>query len=254
MYREEILDMAMDILDNTDATLEEAMGIAIESAENKMSDADKYRRRRLKADGAAIAAARPGKYEGLSAEARGQRQDSTGKWVYDKGPARVSRIGNSINHGNALKGYNNDGYNWEIPKRRNNAANSAQRSYPGMSPDQKRKIDREIDRYSKKQDRLTSKMRSEYTKKNPTFSELERFHDDEYGTSYRRVRDARKNGVPTNTVTPPRFKGSTSTVKDVRYRPNASKEAAIMDTALDFLDMYDVSLEEAIDMAYDYIG
>ena len=40
MNREEILDMAMDILDNTDATLEEAMGIAIESAENKMSDAE----------------------------------------------------------------------------------------------------------------------------------------------------------------------------------------------------------------------
>ena len=42
--------------------------------------------------------------------------------------------------------------------------------------------------------------------------------------------------------------------RGTKYRPKASKEAAIMDTALDFLDMYDVSLEEAIDMAYDYIG
>ena len=35
---------------------------------------------------------------------------------------------------------------------------------------------------------------------------------------------------------------------------NDYEREEIMDTALDFLDMYDVSLEEAIDMAYDYLA
>ena len=39
--------------------------------------------------------------------------------------------------------------------------------------------------------------------------------------------------------------------RGTQYRPKASKEAAIMDTALDYMDMYDVSMETAIDMAYE---
>ena len=33
--------------------------------------------------------------------------------------------------------------------------------------------------------------------------------------------------------------------------PYQTKEAAIMDTALDYMDMYDVSMETALDMAYE---
>ena len=122
MYREEILDMAMDILDNTDATLEEAMGIAIESAENKMSDAEKYRRRRLKAEGAAIAAARPGKYEGLSHESRWQTRDSNGNLSYRRGPSpnttkSYETTGRKNTRSEALSGYNETGTNWDVTKR-----------------------------------------------------------------------------------------------------------------------------------------
>ena len=37
MNREEVIDMAMDIFENTDATLEEAMGIALESSNSQVA-------------------------------------------------------------------------------------------------------------------------------------------------------------------------------------------------------------------------
>ena len=140
--REEILDMAMDILDSTDATLEEAMGIAIESAENKMSDAEKYRRRRLKAEGADTAAARPGKYSGLSHEApyydKPDPRVVAERHVNKSGYSRADRLSQGGNYGK--KGY--------MP-----------RSYDGMSQREKNKIDRSVDRFVDKQHGLTSKQR-----------------------------------------------------------------------------------------------
>ena len=218
MNREEVIDLAMDIFENTDATMEEAMGVAIESAENKMSDAEKYRRRRLKAQGAAIAAARPGKYEGLSHEARWQNRDSNGNFSYRKGPEKnVFASGHGIERNDKLRGYTDDGFVGSLPKKRYASRNYIS-PYSTMTPDQKRKIDRQVDNYGLKQDRSTVKARSNYIKTHPEYSKFDRYDGyDKYG------------------------------------RVKASKEAAIMDTALDYMDMYDVSLEEAIDMAYDYL-
>ena len=154
MYREEILDMAMDILDNTDATLEEAMGVALESQMRKMK-----------------------------AEAR-----KTGDWSKVANRQRLTDRG------------------------RSNAVNNARR---GVSKGSRNYIEKRI---------------------NDDFA----LQDDRSGATRRSVR--RNLNYPTSV--------SANNGRGTQY-PKASKEAAIMDTALDFLDMYDVSLEEAIDMAYD---
>ena len=216
MNREEVIDLAMDIFENTDATMEEAMGVAIESAENKMSDAEKYRRRLLKAEGAATADARPGKYSGLSNEApyhdKPEPRLVANVHVNGSGYGRADRLSQGGKYGK--KGY--------MP-----------RSYDGMSQREKNKIDRSVDRIVNKEHRSTIKQRKSYIKQNPTYSEFDK------NRSYYRVYG--RNGLgPEQTRT---------NYKNMK----ASKEAAIMDTALDFLDMYDVSLEEAIDMAYDYL-
>ena len=218
MNREEILDMARDILDNTDATLEEAMGIAIESAENKMSDAEKYRRRRLKAIGAANASARPGKYEGLSHEARYKYKDKTGNYHYDSGP--------------------NPSLGAELSKR-DRALLGAKGGYSNMSKAQKFKADISSEIQKNKISNDTFKKRHAYVNENPKFSKFDRHrYENSDGkvvmNDYKGLRDA-------------------SNAAHAKRAAKASKEAAIMDTALDFLDMYDVSLEEAIDMAYDYL-
>ena len=180
MYREEILDMAMDILDNTDATLEEAMGVALESQMRKMK-----------------------------AEAR-----KTGDWSKVANRQRLTDRG------------------------RSNAVNSARRDAFDRSVN---RSDAYRDRYARVVDRAArgvSKGSRNYIEKriNDDFA----LQDDRSGATRRSVR--RNLNYPTSV--------SANNGRGTQY-PKASKEAAIMDTALDFLDMYDVSLEEAIDMAYD---
>ena len=178
MNREEILDMAMDIFENTDATLEEAMGIALESAENKMSDAEKYRRRLLKA----------------------------------KVPL-ANDIDTTYRRNMALT---------TVPWQRDSAE---YRGYRDLRPGQK--IDAGHDAYVAK-----SKYEKEIWKddKNP------------YAKTSRERRVALAKSANQNKIQ--------SNMKKYGH-PYQTKEAAIMDTALDYMDMYDVSMEEAIDMAYE---
>ena len=226
MNREEVIDLAMDIFENTDATMEEAMGVAIESAENKMSDAEKYRRRVLKVEGAARASARPGKYSGLADDA-----------ISGKAPIRnqiANYHGHEYDRAKRLKGYN-------MPSQRRDGKGYMPDSYSGMTQKQKNKIDKSVDRMLNKENLRTIKSRTDYIKGNPTYSDF-----DTNRTIYHSGYKLKRRG---NHPIDDRFSVDYRNVKANR----ASKEAAIMDTALDFLDMYDVSLEEAIDMAYDYI-
>ena len=185
MYREEILDMAMDILDNTDATLEEAMGIAIESAENKMTDAEKYRRRMLKA---AVST-------GDNNERRRESLRQTSKSMGDRDKHTYS-------------------------------------GYASMNRAQRVATNREARNLH--YDTITA--RSEYEQKNHKAlgsMGLKRDH--------------------LHKINSGKIQSNINNYGHKYQTRKGAKEAAIMDTALDFLDMYDVSLEEAIDMAYDYL-
>ena len=187
MYREEILDMAMDILDNTDATLEEAMGIAIESAENKMSDVEKYKRRMIKAKMSS----------GDNSERRFESLKNTPEYRRSNGKSSGYRGVSKHNSQDARRAtlYHQGIYDAERMDYNRNHADELDR-------ERRRMMDADYRRH-KSEDKIRNNTRR-------------------YGHPYQTRKGA--------------------------------KESAIMDTALDFLDMYDVSLEEAIDMAYDYIG
>ena len=197
MYREEILDMAMDILDNTDATLEEAMGIAIETqvAHSKISNAD-------------------AKKQVLSAY-RGKRDP-----VYYVGKDKSGReINGAVGRG--MIGYSRqrkagDDKRWEDHMHHYKKGGSY--NADGVA------------HYQNPRSYAGSRSRARVTDRRGR----------DLGTFNTRIDN---NGVA-------RISGSSDLAKRAA---KASKEAAIMDTAIDLLDMYDVSLEEAIDMAYDYL-
>ena len=213
MYREEILDMAMDILDNTDATLEEAMGVALESQMRKM-----------KAE-----ARKTGDWSKVS---RRQGLKDYGRLVTDYssdpdpiGTRRMSRVSSTSN----LKYKYQDDKRPPVKKITERFPGEAKtRQYQERTTADQRKFDKNAKLYH---DYIDKEDRYRFSNAGDLF------------TSERRMKNMGdySKSVPANNG------------RGTKYRPKASKEAAIMDTALDFLDMYDVSLEEAIDMAYDYV-
>ena len=214
MYREEILDMAMDILDNTDATLEEAMGVALESQMRKM-----------KAE-----ARKTGDWKKVS---RRQSLKDRGRLVTDyfpePEPIGTRRMGRTY-HTTYLKHKYQDDKRPPVKKITERFPGEAKtRQYQERATADQRKFDKNAKIYH---DYIDKEDRYRFSNASDLFD------------SERRVKNMGdySKSVPANNG------------RGTKYRPKASKEAAIMDTALDFLDMYDVSLEEAIDMAYDYIG
>ena len=209
--REEILDMAMDILDNTDATLEEAMGVALESQMRKMKaearktgDWDKVIVR-----------------QGL--KDYGKRDTATYADRDPIGTRRMSRIATT----SRLKYKYQDDKRPPVKKITERFPGEAKtRQYQERTTADQRKFDK------------NAKLYHDYIDKEDRY----RFSSDrDHLTSKRRMENMGDyaKSVPANNG------------RGTQYRPKASKEAAIMDTALDYMDMYDVSMETAIDMAYE---
>ena len=206
--REEIIDTAMDIFENTDATLEEAMGVAMENQMSKMKaearktgDWDKVITRQGLKD--------TGKNQHASkADDDYSRQH---RWYSDK----HSKVAWRYFSGNRPK---------SVPERFPGEQNT--QAYKNRLAEHQRRFDNNANTI----DRMIG---------------IGKEHDKLYFDADRASRRMEKMGDYSKSVPANNGRGT-------KYRPKASKEAAIMDTALDFLDMYDVSLEEAIDMAYDY--
>ena len=212
MNREEILDLAMDILDNTDATLEEAMGIAIETqvAHSKISNAD-AKKQVLSA------------YRGKRGPVYYVGKDKSGREV--GGAAQRGRIGYTRQRTAG------DTKRWD--EHMHEYQRGGSRNIDGIThysnPDSYRGVN-----YSNPDSYRGTRNRSRVTDRKGRYLGTYNSGLDNNGKMY-------VNG--TSDIA----KAHSNILK------KASKEAAIMDTALDFLDMYDVSLEEAIDMAYDYL-
>ena len=209
--REEILDMAMDILDNTDATLEEAMGVALESQMRKMKaearktgDWDKVIVR-----------------QGL--KDYGKRDTAAYAGINPIGTRRRDRILQTSN----LNYKYQDDKRPPVKKITERFPGEAKtRQYQERTTADQRKFDK------------NAKLYHDYIDKEDQY----RFsRDRDYLNSKRRMENMGdySKSVPANNG------------RGTQYRPKASKEAAIMDTALDYMDMYDVSMETAIDMAYE---
>ena len=211
MNREEILDLAMDILDNTDATLEEAMGIALETqvSANKISK-DEARKQALAA------------YRGKRDPITTITKDRDGRKAYGgiahgvAGYARQRKAGDETrweNHGRVYSGRGNSTLYSGITHGKF-TSNADLMANPGESG-----------YYS----RLRYKTRS----------------GKDLGTTNTRIDKSGRTHV-TGTSQGAKL---TAGLLDGVY--SDSKEAAIMDTALDYMDMYDVSMETALDMAYE---
>ena len=204
MNREEILDMAMDILDNTDATLEEAMGVALESQMRKM----KAEARKTGWYGK-VANRQMLKNSGRLESDRRTLDDARREYRARRDKPQVRRLEDKI------------------------YSSTERNTFPGGVTGRLDKGARQAKRYL-----------------NNSEPPLSKYGDDEYRTTVRTDRMggfSKRHGSDTFSAV------AAHNGRGTMYRPKASKEAAIMDTALDFLDMYDVSLEEAIDMAYDYL-
>ena len=229
MNREEVIDLAMDIFENTDATMEEAMGVAMENQMSKMK-----------------------------AEAR-----KTGDW--DKVIMRqgLKDTGKKVAARNAEYGAEQENKKWL----------ATHGSFNNVMTQQINRLDRKYDdknrpgpkdmpeRFMGESD--TKQYQSRLSERQQRFDKNKRQFDSYVNKSVdnhqRHADDARAAGIRVQRMgryseSVPEYNGR-GTMYDLakRKRERASKEAAIMDTALDFLDMYDVSLEEAIDMAYDYL-
>ena len=193
--REEIIDTAMDILDNTDATMEEAMGVAMENQMSKMK-----------------------------AEAR-----KTGDW------SKVAKRQGLKDTGK----YDAADRAW---------FNTRQAYMQHTDRNRVRSLNRKYQSYERPSDELPEKQR-EFDRRAEQFNDYNMkgaYHTLQMSIDADRA-DRRKDRKGDYSKSVPANNG-----RGTQY-PKASKEAAIMDTALDYMDMYDVSMEEAIDMAYDYL-
>ena len=214
MNREEVIDLAMDIFENTDATLEEAMGVAMENQMSKMK-----------------------------AEAR-----KTGDW--DKVITRQG-LKDAGKNQDAERAYFADERAWKS-RFKNRRVNKLMSKYDNKQID-KSNVPERFEGESKTkqyQERVAAEQRKYAANRRNFYNAVGNYAGSVAGyplLDWDRA-DKRKKRMGDYSKSVPANNG-----RGTQYRPKASKEAAIMDTALDFLDMYDVSLEEAIDMAYDYL-
>ena len=215
--REEILDTAMDIFENTDATLEEAMGVAMENQTRKLKA-----EARKTGNWDKVIMRQGLKDTGKAAEAKRSADDVNARYVEKLFGDQSTRLRNKYSEKNRppLE---------KIPER-----------FPGEA-----KTKQYYDKASAKQRKFDKNYFDAH------------WYMDQPGRAYRIAGDEeylanrRRSNMGDYSKSVPANNGRGTQYAVAKKYEKASKEAAIMDTALDYMDMYDVSMETAIDMAYE---